>query len=157
MDGSLFFFCGAVPIALAAGFSDLRTMRIPNWISVALLGVFVVTALIFLPLEETGWRLLAGLCMFVLTFTLNQAGQMGGGDAKLLAASTPYIATGDITLAMYILSISMLGTLAVHRLARAITPVRQMAPQWASWENKKMFPMGISIAAALIVYLFVKL
>ena len=157
MDGGLAFFCGAVPIMLAAAFNDLRTMKIPNWISVALLVVFVVVGLSFLPIETLAWRLAAGFGMLVFTFMLNQMGQMGGGDAKLLAACTPYIAFPDIPLVMYIFAASLLVMLAVHQLARIIPPVRQMAPDWVSWQDRRMFPKGIAIAATLIVYLYLKI
>jgi len=157
MTAELAFFIGALPFALAAAFSDLRTMTIPNWICLALLGVFVVLGLIFLPLQTVGWRLLAGLIVLVLLFFVNAAGIMGGGDAKLLAAAAPYVAIADTAPALLILAVCMLVTLPLHRVARAMPFVRAATPGWKSWEAGRHFPMGISISLALVIYLFTKL
>lgn len=151
------FFAGALPLALAAGFSDLRTMTIPNWICLALLAVFVVLGLIFLPLETVAWRLGAGFLVLVLLFFVNAIGIMGGGDAKLLAASAPYVAYADAAMALLLLSACMLITLPLHRLARATPFIRSATQGWKSWEAGRHFPMGISISSALIIYLFMRL
>ena len=157
MIESFAFFAVALPLALAAGFSDLRTMTIPNWISLALVGAFVVVGLVFLPLETIGWRLLAGLLVLVLLFFANAVGIMGGGDAKLLAASAPYVAYADAGPALLILAVCMLVTLPLHRLARASGFVRRLSPDWKSWTAGRHFPMGISISLALIIYLFTRI
>lgn len=157
MNEAFAFFAAALPLALAAGFSDLRTMTIPNWISVALIVFFACLGLAFLPWETVLWRLGAGLLVLILLFFVNSVGIMGGGDAKLLAASTPYVAFADAPQALLILSASMLVTLALHRIARAIPAIRSATPGWKSWEEGKNFPMGISIASALIIYLYLQL
>ena len=155
MTGSLAFLIGATPLALIAGVSDLRTMTIPNWVSVALVAVFVVLGFIFLPWDVVLWRLLAGFLMLVLTFFLNMAGLMGGGDAKMIAASTPYIAFTDVALALVIFSAALFATLILHRIARATPAIRKATPDWESWEAGRNFPMGISIGLALVAYLAV--
>ena len=157
MLASALFLAGALPLSIYAGLSDLRSMTIPNWISIALIVVFVVLGLFLLPIEVLAWRLGAGLAVLVAGFFLNAARVLGGGDAKFLAAITPYIAFEDIGSFMFILSVSLLVTLALHRLAMRIPPIRRATAGWASWEAGRHFPMGISIAAAIIVYLFLKL
>ena len=131
-------------------------MTIPNWVSIALVAAFIVLGLLVLPLSEVGWRLVAGLALLVLGFVLNAIGQMGGGDAKLIAASAPYVAFADVAPALAIFSLTIFATLVLHRIARAIPAVRRATPDWASWEAGRKFPMGISIAGALVVYLAVK-
>lgn len=157
MNESFAFFAAALPLALAAGFSDLRTMTIPNWISMALVALFVLVGAIFLPWDILAWRLAAGLLVLVLLFFANSAGIMGGGDAKLLAASAPYVAYADVAPALLILSVCMIATLILHRIARSLDFVRNLAPEWKSWSAGRHFPMGISIASALIIYLYTKL
>lgn len=150
---TLIFALAAVPLSIYAGFSDLKTMRIPNWISIALVCTFIVVGLIFLPFETFLWRLAGGIIVLVIGFILNVAGLMGGGDAKFGAAIAPFIAHRDIAAFMLIFSVSLIATLVVHRIAMRIGPIRRATPDWASWKAGRYFPMGISIAAALIFYL----
>ena len=156
MLSSALFFIGALPLSVYAGLSDLRTMTIPNWISIALIAIFIILGLFLLPFETLAWRLGAGFAVLVVGFFLNAARVLGGGDAKFLAAITPYIAFDDVAAFMFILSVSLLVTLALHRLAMRIPAIRRVTAGWASWEAGRHFPMGISIAAAIVVYLFLK-
>lgn len=156
MTASLAFLIGAAPLALIASYRDLKTMKIPNWISIAFVVVFIVLGFIFLPWDTVLWRLLAGFLMLILTFFLNSAGLMGGGDAKMIASSTPYIAFVDVALALIIFSGSLFVTLILHRIAKRSKMIRRATPDWKSWQAGRNFPMGISIGLALIVYLAVK-
>jgi len=150
------FLLAALPFSLYAGLSDLRTMTIPNWISIALIIAFTLVGLFMLPFETLLWRLGAAAGMLVIGFVLNSLRVMGGGDAKFLAAITPFIAFQDVAAFMFIFSIALLSTLFLHRIAMRIKPLRRATADWASWEAGRNFPMGISIAAAIIVYLAVK-
>ncbi len=145
-----------VPLSVIAGLSDLRTMTIPNWISIALFAAFVVIAVFFLPFETYLWRIGAGLAVLVVGFFLNSLGVIGGGDVKYLSAITPYVAFEDAAAFLFIFSVSLLATLALHRIAMRIGPIRRATDGWASWEAGRNFPMGISIAAAIVVYLILK-
>lgn len=156
MIADVLFLLAVLPLSLYAAQSDLRTMTIPNWISIALIVAFIIIAVFVLPFETVLWRLGAGAAMLVLGFVLNAMRVMGGGDAKYLAAITPYIAFQDVASFMFIFSISLLGTLLLHRIAMRIKPIRRATEGWASWEAGRNFPMGISIAAAIVVYLALK-
>lgn len=156
-EPTLPFLLGATPLALYAGFSDLKTMTIPNWVSLALLAVFVVLGLIFIPFDVFLWRLAAGFGVLVAVFILNMMGILGGGDAKMIAASTPFVAFQDWAACLLFFSASLIITLILHRIARAMPMIRRATPDWASWESGRNFPMGISIAATLIFYLAARL
>lgn len=81
----LFAFGG---LLLVAAYSDIATMTIPNWVSIALAAAFPVMALIVgMPLASIGWHLLFGFCILLLAFLLFQFNIFGGGDAKLIAAA----------------------------------------------------------------------
>ena len=73
--------------------SDLLTMTIANWISLALVGAFVVVAMVAgMPVGQLLTNHLAcGLAVLVLTFTLFAFGWIGGGDAKLAAATAVWL------------------------------------------------------------------
>ncbi|MET0181589.1 MAG: prepilin peptidase [Caulobacterales bacterium] len=75
-------------LLLVAAISDVATMKIPNWVSIALAASYPVVALITgQPLTEIGINLAFGFGVLVLCFGLFQFGIMGGGDAKLIAAA----------------------------------------------------------------------
>lgn len=71
-----------------AALTDFLEMTIPNWISLLLIGAFVLIAPFSgLSLLELGWHLAAALLVFVGCFSLFALNVMGGGDAKLLTAA----------------------------------------------------------------------
>src|SRR5262245_17097417 len=92
----------AILIAAVACIFDLRTRRIPNWLTfgTAALGFLfhlVTGGFGALGLSALGW--LAGALIFVVPFAL---GGMGGGDLKLLAALGAWIGPQDaVWLALY--------------------------------------------------------
>lgn len=147
----LAFLC-AVPIAVWVAWSDLARMKIPNRAVLALLGVFVVLGLIFLPLPVLGWQIAQGAILLVVCFLLSIVGVLGAGDAKFIAVMTPFFLTGDIMIISVIFAIAVVTSFILHRLARK-SPIKNMAPNWESWERTKDFPMGVPLALTLIVYL----
>lgn len=79
-----------LPCLLAyACFSDLFTMRISNRVCLLVFALFPVVALALgIGWATTGWHLLAGFTVLVVSFTLFSFGWIGGGDAKLVAAAS---------------------------------------------------------------------
>jgi prepilin peptidase CpaA len=77
----------ATLLIYAAG-TDVTSLTIPNWVSLALLGAFVVFALALgMPLAEIGRHFLLGVAVLCVGFVLFQLNIFGGGDAKLIAAA----------------------------------------------------------------------
>lgn len=80
----------ALGLFLYAAYSDCMTMRIPNWISIALIGAF---ALRWLGDEVSGFATVdplrdvaTGAAVFAAGFILFQMRMFGGGDIKLISA-----------------------------------------------------------------------
>ncbi len=76
---------------LTAAISDIRTRRIANWLSLFIVGLFVVAAITRLVagvdvMSALVWPLATGLFVFLVGLGAFAAGLMGGGDVKLLAA-----------------------------------------------------------------------
>lgn len=103
------FLIGAVLVALLGGACDLRSARIPNWLTYSGL----LSALLFRS-TVLGWSGLkngaigmgvAGLFLFIL-FAI---GAMGGGDVKLMAAVGAW--TGAQQVVLLILSALLAGGL----------------------------------------------
>ena len=142
-----------LPICFYVAFTDMREMRITNQAVIALAVVFVIVAPFVMPLPDYGWRLVQMVVMLVFGILLNAGGAMGAGDAKFLAAAAPYIALQDIKILVVIMAANMLAAVATHSIARH-TPLRELAPHWDSWaREKKRFPMGLSLAGSLAIYL----
>ncbi len=147
----------AFPALMAfAGANDLLTMRIPNKVSLLLLGTFMVAApLAGFTWNEIGLHLAAGAVTLAAGIVLFALGGFGGGDAKLLGAAAVWI--GFDHLVTYIAYVTIFGgALAVILLAYRWMPlVYVKAPEWAWTLHKRggPIPYGIAIAAAaLLIY-----
>lgn len=74
-------------LVILAAIGDVRSMTIPNWISLALAGLFVPVALILgLPPLQVGTHLAVGVIALLIGMALFALRWLGGGDAKLMAA-----------------------------------------------------------------------
>ncbi len=141
-----------VPICLWVAWSDLRVMKIPNKAVIALAVVFVLLGLFVMPWDAFLWRLSHLGIVLLVGIVLNAAGAMGAGDAKFAAAAAPFIATGDLRFLMGLYAANLLAAYATHRLAKH-TALRNLAPDWKSWDVGSDFPMGLSLGATLALYI----
>ena len=141
------------PAAMAfAAAMDMLTMTIPNRISLLLLGGFLLaTPLAGLSLGAFAMHLAAGVLVLTVGFGLFAAGLIGGGDVKLLAASSLWL--GFSHLFSYIFMVAMIGGVLalVFVLLRSYFPEGSLkAPRWMLRLQAKEtgIPYGIAIAAA---------
>jgi len=143
-------------MAFAAA-SDLVSMTISNKVSLALIGGFLVLALaVGMALPELGWHLAAGFIVLAAAFALFARGWIGGGDAKLAAATSLWL--GFDQLMPYLLYASLLGgalTLALLNFRMIVLPPALEQWSWLARLHRKEegIPYGIVLAvAALLVY-----
>lgn len=140
-----------------AACSDLLTMTIPNRVSLLLVAGFLALAgAIGLPPEMIGRNLLAGLMVLAITFGMFAAGWMGGGDAKLAAATAIWCGFG--TLLEYSLIASVFGGLLTLAILYARAYVLPSFAQGWPWlvrlhDTRTGIPYGIALAAAGLVIL----
>jgi prepilin peptidase CpaA len=145
-------------VCLVAVFTDVRTRRIPNWLTFGLAGVaFAVHAL-------DGWSALAAslavfAAIFLLGLFLFSAGIMGGGDVKLVAAAGAAFGYPDAAsfviytmLAGGILALAVSAfqrrTLSVVRSSLALSSTLLMRlPIQKEPGRKAKLPYAIAIAA----------
>ena len=144
-----------VAMAFAAAF-DLLTMTIPNKVSLALVAAFLVVApLAGLPWGMIGIHIATGAAVLVAGFFMFVRGYMGGGDAKLLAASALWL--GFDSLPEFLITVGILGgVLSVVILAlRRIPEIYVPGPAWLVRLHSKDsgVPYGLAIGgAALMMY-----
>ena len=143
-------------MAFAAS-SDLLTMTISNRISLILVGGFFFLAVWSgMPLAEIGMHTGAAACVLVVAFIFFARGWIGGGDAKLAAATALWF--GFDQLLNYVIIASMLGgvlTLAILRFRLMPLPSFLANQEWAKRLHRMDtgIPYGIALAlAALLIY-----
>lgn len=151
-SAALIFLIAALPLGLAAVWTDVTRMKIPNRVTDALLIAFLPLGLIALPWQEAAWQLLNPAVMLAIGLLLHSLRVMGGGDVKFLIAASPYIMRPDLMTVGLILCVALLAGFALHRLARH-SPLARATPHWASWGETRRYPMGLSLGPTLIVYL----
>ena len=147
------FLLTAAPFCIWAAFSDLKTMTIPNRLSIWMVAAFLVPALFTLAPVTILWHLLAAALTLVAGFLMNAMRMMGGGDAKFGAAMAPYVFLDSIEKFTLTLGLFLFAALLSHRIARRIPTLRNLAPDWVSWNAGRNVPMGYAMAGALIWYL----
>jgi prepilin peptidase CpaA len=143
-------------MAFAAS-SDLITMTISNRVSILLVGGFLALALMGgMPTMEVLSHAGAGAVVLVVTFGFFTCGWIGGGDAKLAAATAMWF--GFDYLLNYLLYASLLGgalTLLLIEVRLVPLPGLLARQFWAQRLHRKDgdIPYGIALAAAaLLVY-----
>ena len=84
---------------------------------------------------------------------MNALRLIGGGDAKLAAAFTPYIATNDYMAFLFLMAVAGILTLVAHRVAGRVPAIRKATPDWKSWTAGNHFPYGLTICVSALYYL----
>ena len=140
-----------------AALSDLFTMTISNRISIALVLVFLPFALFAgLSPGDFAVHLACGSAVLAATFGMFAMGWIGGGDAKLAAATTLWI--GWDRLLDFGTDAALIGgalTLAILALRQVPLPRFALGIGWIMrlHERETGIPYGIALAAAgLLVY-----
>lgn len=149
---ALFFF----PVAMAiAASSDLLTMKISNKLVLLLTAVFFIVAIaISMPLQQLAMHVLCALIVLAVAFGLFALRMIGGGDAKLAAATTLWLGFG-MTLPYLAYAALFGGILTVLILVVRGIPLNPALARmgWiARLHNKRSgIPYGIALAVAGIV------
>lgn len=143
-------------MAFAAS-SDLFTMTISNRVTLALVGGFIAMALISgMSPGDMFSHAGAGATVLAVTFVFFARGWIGGGDAKLAAATALWL--GFDHLVIYLLYASIFGgilTLAMIRFRLMPLPQVLAEQEWVKRLHRLDggVPYGIALAtSALLIY-----
>ncbi|MGZ8308410.1 MAG: A24 family peptidase [Rhodoplanes sp.] len=143
-------------MAFAAS-SDLLTMTISNRVSILLVIGFVCLAFATgMPLDAVLAHLGAGALVLVVGFAFFSRGWIGGGDAKLAAATALWLGWSDLY--DFLLCASLLGgwlTFALLEFRQYALPPLLTGRAWIERLHRTDggIPYGIALAAAaLVVY-----
>jgi prepilin peptidase CpaA len=142
-------------LLLIAAATDVTQLRIPNWISVAILVLFLVFAAISgLPPNEVLSHVFAAFAVLAGGIILFSWGKLGGGDVKILSAVS--LCVGWEGLFRFVLAVSLLG--AVVTLAVIVLRTRFLAATIQSTGYRPAMldtgagaPYAIAIASGFIL------
>lgn len=145
---------GLVPIVfgllvIAAGVTDFIQQRIPNWIVLALAALFLVQAV--RHLHDVWWlgQLGAAITCLLVGMLLYALGQLGAGDAKLLAAVALWAGFSSVLPWLFLIAIAGLLVVALLVAARRLIPWRKWDPDGRlpkSLVAGQGVPFGVAIA-----------
>ncbi|MFC3220594.1 prepilin peptidase [Tianweitania populi] len=140
-------------LMLIAAVSDILTMRIRNRVSVVLVLAFALLApFTDMIWKDYCWHLGSAGCVLIACFGLFALGAMGGGDAKMLAATACWMGPG-VALAQYLVWSAFLGgLLTLALLALRYSPLASAASNTRLLrhvaDRKAGIPYGIALGAA---------
>ena len=96
---------------LFAALSDMLSMTIANRVSILLVVTFAVVApMAGMDWATYGWHFAAAMLVLMVTFTLFALGGMGGGDAKMMAATALWMGF-SFELLQYLVYAALIGGL----------------------------------------------
>lgn len=143
-------------LVILGGLRDAVSFTIPNWISIALAVAFFPVALVVgASFEQVGLAALVGFGALIAGMAMFAVGWIGGGDAKLFAASGLWI--GWSAAAPFLLVTGLAGgALAVGLLALRSVWLRPIAAAGPAWMGRlatpgENAPYGIAIAVGALV------
>jgi prepilin peptidase CpaA len=146
------------PFAMAlAASSDLLTMKISNKLVLVLVaGFFILAIAVNLPLQQVALHVMCALLVLVVGFVFFAMRWIGGGDAKLAAATTLWLGFG-LTLPFVIYAGVLGGALTLLILALRRMPLTPFLARYRWLERlhdpRSGVPYGIAMAASgMIVY-----
>ena len=151
-QAALWFLPLVMPVAFYIAWNDMRSMKITNGSVLVLLSVFAVVGPIAFGLEQYIWQWLHVPVMLALGMALWALRTMGGGDAKMIAAMSPFFVVSDFLLIINLFATCLIVALIVHSLFR-FTRLKNIAPEWKSWTAGRDFPKGLPLSMTLLFYL----
>ena len=140
---------------LIAAANDIYEFKIPNWISIVLVAAFPAAGLaVGASPDLLVEGVLIGAASLTIGFGLFAGKIIGGGDAKLFAATAPWLGLGGIGIFLFNTAISGLILAMVMGMFRKlpVLPVYAHAP-WLIrlHERKKDLPYAVAIASGALL------
>lgn len=142
-------------LVITAGLKDATSYTIPNWISLALIVAFIPAAAVSgASLTAIGLCVVAGACGLLLGMGMFAAGWIGGGDAKLFAASALWIGLSGVLPFMLVTGLAggAVTLLILSMRSGWIAPLVAGGPAWL----RKLcaqggdLPYGVAIAVGAL-------
>jgi prepilin peptidase CpaA len=143
-----------VALMACAASIDVRTFRIPNWLTLLVAVLFFPVAIASgMGWQDIGMHVIAGVILFFVGFMFFSFGFFGGGDAKLIAAAALWFGTtgtgfflyGSVVAGGILAGAMVLWSMSKYvvqlDLGDLIPMIRKVKPQ---------MPYGLALAAGAI-------
>ncbi|MBX7248532.1 MAG: prepilin peptidase [Caulobacteraceae bacterium] len=141
-------------LVIVGALSDITTMTIPNWISLALIGLFFPVAFAaHLSVGEVAANVGVGVVALLIGMVMFALRWVGGGDAKMLAAAALWLGLPGVP--SYLLWVTVSGGLFAVFLMQARAfgqPYALRAPAWVGklLQPKGDIPYGVALCAGAL-------
>jgi len=133
-----------------AAVSDAVSMTIANRVSVVLVVTFAAIApMTGMEWPSYGWHFAAAAVVLAVTFTMFAVGGMGGGDAKLMAATALWMGFNFNLLAYLVASAFFGGVLTLAILSYRKSPLVEMTGSNLFLRHYANPRVGVPYAVAL--------
>ncbi|MGE9007776.1 A24 family peptidase [Leptospira interrogans] len=129
-------------LLLRAAWTDCREYKIRNELVLALMGLFVLYAVLIHQWFDLKWDVAFAVLMFVLLLAFYALGWMGGGDVKILAVA--FLWTGLSGALVFSLLLAVFSGL--HSLGAKLGWVQSRLAE----DGRRRIPFAPSVAGALI-------
>ena len=147
-EAAIAFWAAYALILALAAIQDLRTMRIANVYSVALL-VIALGYPLAIPGPAPFWHHLASFAIvFASGVLLFSFGWLGGGDVKLFAAAAAWFGLAE--LAWFVAAALMTGALLTIVMMGGRL-VLSWGQSWRTVKTNRSIPYGVAIATSAII------
>jgi prepilin peptidase CpaA len=143
-------------LVIVAALKDATSFTIPNWISLALVAAFAPVALACgVALPQIGVAIGVGLVALLAGMAMFGFGWIGGGDAKLLAASALWLGWPAV-LPFIVITALCGGALALGLLGLRSVWLRPVAAHGPAWVGRlatpgAAAPYGVAICAGALM------
>jgi prepilin peptidase CpaA len=137
--------------------SDIRSLKIPNAVSVIVLALFFLNALLSGPTDGFTKHIIVAGSALLLGFGVFAAGLMGAGDIKLITALMLWAGPQNgfvFLIVMTFVGGLFAGLLLITRTSMAVWPSAQNyipSRRLRTWAQRGIFPYGIAICTAGLV------
>jgi prepilin peptidase CpaA len=141
---------GGIALFLFAAYGDVKTLRIPNWLVIAVAALGIGRLILISDLTFALYTLGASVLIFMVTFLLFWRNFVGGGDAKLMIAAALLI--GYHNLFGFLLLMSICGAL-VSIVVLVTRGSSVISTDESQSKGRLAVPYGAAIAGGAIVTL----
>ncbi len=134
--------------------SDIKSLKIPNAVSVIVLALFFLNYLLSGPADGVTKHVIVAGGALLLGFGVYVAGVMGAGDIKLISALMLWAGPQDGFAFLIVMTFAgglFAGLLLITRRTMAVWPSAQNyipSRRFRMWAERGIFPYGIAICSA---------
>lgn len=158
MDALAYALIALFPLlVIVAALKDVTSFTIPNWTSLGLIAAFYPAALaVGAPLGLIGMMSLVGLVALIVGMAMFALNWIGGGDAKLFAATALWMGWPGVLgfLMATALAGGALALILLQMRSNLMRPYLQRGPAWVGrLVTAPDAPYGLAIAVGALVML----